>query len=459
MKLPGLTAACDEATPLWAVSRDDIERLEEPARGLARLMKFDSAPGGFLAVSSGPDGRNGFLTGAASSPERWSWSRLAETLPPSVYAVATALDRETATEAAIGWALAAYRFRRGKGGERPIATLVVPENADLEAVQRTVEAVVLGRDMVNHPANVLGPAELADVVVALGRKHGAETNVIIGQDLAKRNYPAIHAVGASSHREPRLIDLTWGNLEHPKVTLVGKGVCFDTGGLNLKSMADMRNMKRDMGGAAVTIALASMVMAARLPVRLRLLVPAVDNVVGPDAFRPGDIVTTRLGITSEIANTDCEGRLVLADALAAAGEDNPEIVIDAATLTGSARVALGGELGAFFCSDEAAGFDLQGISKRIDDPLWMLPLWKPYRTRIAAPVGDLLNMADGAYAGAITAALFLQEFVKSDALWIHLDISAWNDRARPGRPVGGEVTGSHALFHYLLKRYGGARPG
>lgn len=457
MKLPGLMAACDGAIPLWVVSRDDVDRLAEPAKGLARLTRFDAAPGRSLAVSCGPGEVGGFLAGAAA--DRWSWSQLAETLPPSAYAVATALDRHMATEAAIGWALAAYRFKMGKSPDRPVATLVVPEKADLEAVQRTVEAVVLGRDLVNRPANSLGPAELADVVEALGRKHDAETNIIIGSDLLKKNFPAIHSVGCSSHREPRLIELTWGDPAHPKVTLVGKGVCFDTGGLNLKTMADMRNMKRDMGGAAVTTALASMVMAAKLPVRLRLLIPAVDNMIGSDAFRPGDIVTTRLGITSEIANTDCEGRLVLADALAAAGEDNPEIIIDAATLTGSARVALGGELGALFCNDDAAGLDLQRISKEIDDPLWMLPLWKPYRARIAAAVGDLLNMADGAYAGAITAALFLQEFVATGALWIHLDISAWNDRARPGRPVGGDVTGSHALFQYLLKRYGGARSG
>ncbi len=438
--------------PLWLVSSTAFEQQPAVVRAIAKAAGFKAAPGSILPVS-GADGNAGFLVGTPEPGDRWAWAEIAEKLPKAQYRLAGDLDARAATEAAIGWSLGNYRFSIRREGAESVSTLCTPDNTDLERARHTVEAVTLGRNLVNTPANLLGPEQLAQSVFALAEKHKAETKIILGDDLLKENYPAIHAVGASSNRAPRLIELRWGDTGNPRVTLVGKGVCFDTGGLNIKTMADMRHMKRDMGGAAVTISLAAMIMAAKLPVYLRLLVPAVDNVISHDAFRPGDVLKTRNGLTAEIANTDCEGRLVLADALAAASEENPDIIIDAATLTGSARTALGGEIGAMFASDESVGLSLQQLSRKVEDPLWMMPLWAPYRSRIAAPVGNLLNMADGAYAGAITAALFLKEFVSTDALWIHLDISAWNDRARPGRPVGGEVTGMHALFAFLSSRY------
>lgn len=459
MTLHGLSnGASDRAIPIWAVEpaglAEFLSALPDAVRACIAVAKFDASPGKFIALGEGPDGRAGFLAGAAGEAGWWGWAELAGALPAGDYALQTKLDAPAATAAAIGWCLGSYRFGLRKTAAKPLPLLHMPENADRAIVARTLKAVFLGRDLINQPANRLGPAELADAVVGLAGQHGADVKLIVGDELVAANLPAIHTVGASSHRPPRLVELLWGDPGAPKVTLVGKGVCFDTGGLNLKTMADMKTMKRDMGGAAVVIALASMVMDAGLPVRLRLLVAAVDNILAPDAFRPGDIVMTRSGITAEITNTDCEGRLVLADALAFADEQEPDLIIDVATLTGSARVALGGEIGALFSNDAALGSELQNTAVAVDDPLWMLPLWKPYRSRIAAPVGDILNMADGAYAGAITAALFLNEFVTRCASWTHLDVSAWNDRSRPGRPVGGEVTGAHALFRFLSDRYG-----
>ncbi len=442
----------NEETPLLLISPASLEQQPAEIRRVAKTAGFDARPGSLLPVSD-IDGETGFLVGAPAADDRWGWAGIAEKLPKARYRLVDTLDPYAATEAVIGWELGGYRFSRRREAAETGSTLRMPENADAERANYTLDAMRLGRDLVNTPANLLGPSELAQAVIALVEKHGAKTNIVLGDDLLTQNYPAIHAVGASSERAPRLIEMRWGERANPKVTLVGKGVCFDTGGLNVKSMADMRHMKRDMGGAAIMIALAAMIMAAKLPVCLRLLVPAVDNVISHNAFRPGDVLTTRNGLTAEIANTDCEGRLVLADALAAASEEKPDIVIDAATLTGSARTAFGAEIGAMFTSDEAEGLALQKLSRQVEDPLWMMPLWAPYRSRIAAPVGNLLNMADGAYAGAITAALFLQEFVSPETLWVHLDVSAWNDRARPGRPVGGEVTGMQALFAFLSSKY------
>lgn len=444
--------AANEEIPLWLVSPASLHLQRAEIQRVAKAAGFEARPGSLLPVI-GTDGEAGFLVGTPAAGDRWGWADIAEKLPKANYRLVDASDAYAATEAIIGWELGGYRFSLRREAAAPGSVLRPPENADAERAKYTLDAIRLGRDLVNTPANLLGPNELAQAVVALAEKHEAKTSIVLGDDLLKQNYPAIHAVGASSERTPRLIEMRWGNPANPKVTLVGKGVCFDTGGLNIKSMADMRHMKRDMGGAAITIALAAMIMAAKLPVYLRLLIPAVDNVISHNAFRPGDVLTTRNGLTAEIANTDCEGRLVLADALAAGSEEKPDIMIDAATLTGSARTAFGGEIGAMFTSDETEGLALQKLSREVEDPLWMMPLWAPYRSRIAAPVGNLLNMADGAYAGAITAALFLKEFVSPETLWVHLDVSAWNDRARPGRPVGGEVTGMPALFAFLSSKY------
>jgi leucyl aminopeptidase len=455
--LPGLLQGPVDAVPIWPLDEAALpgflDSIGEASRAALGVARFRAKAGQVATLPAGPDGRPGIAAGLGLPQERWDWAQIAAALPQATYAIARALPPEDATQAAIAWALASYRFGIKRDGLSATSRLVMPAGADAAAVARCVGAIVTARDLVNTPANRLGPEELNATMERMALEHGARLRCVIGEVLLAENYPAIHAVGASSHRAPRLLDLLWGDPAAPKVTLVGKGVCFDTGGLNLKSMADMRQMKRDMGGAAVAIAVACMVMAARLPVRLRLLVPAVDNVVAADAFRPGDILETRSGLKVEIANTDCEGRLILADALADADDEAPDLMVDFATLTGSARVALGGEIGAMFCTDPAMAGRLQALSIEQDDPLWNLPLWQPYRSRVESGVADLLNMADGAYAGAITAAVFLQAFVKQARAWVHLDISAWNDRARPGRPAGGEATGARAVFALLAERY------
>ncbi len=440
--------------PLRLLTQQALSGLPPKTQAWAALCGFDATPGSFMAAEDVDQNQPGFLIGAPPQGDRWLWAKLCESLPSNAtYRLLDALSPFSATEACIGWSLGTYQFGIRKAQAKVFPNLLAPANADLKTVKRVVHAVTLGRDLINQPGNLLGPQELAATVAELAAAHNANIHVLSGKRLAEQNFPLIHTVGGSSHREPCLIDMTWGDEAHPAVTLVGKGVCFDTGGLNLKAMIDMRNMKRDMGGAAVMIALASMIMDAQLPVRLRLLIPAVDNFVAADAFRPGDILTARNGLTVEVANTDCEGRLVLADALAYASEGRPDLIIDAGTLTGAARMAFGGEIGAMFCSDEAVGLTLQNTARKVDDPLWMMPLWAAYRQRIMAPVGNLLNMADGSFAGAITAALFLKEFVSASSLWIHLDITAWNDRVRPGRPSGGETIGMHALFQFLIDRY------
>ena len=457
--LPGiLTDTPADVRRLWPVSPktlpDFLASLTPASQATASLLNFTAKPAQVLPLPADSDGRSNVAVGVAPRQGRWDWAQIVQGLPAGNYAFAATLEPTAATDAVIGWSLACYRFGLKRADAALQPQLDVPPTADLAVATRTIEAVILARDLINTPANRLGPVELAQSLIDLGRHYEAQVKTTTGDEL-RTGYPAIHAVGGSSSRAPRLVDLTWGDPQAPKVTLVGKGVCFDTGGLNIKSMADMRQMKRDMGGAAVVIAVASMVMSARLPIRLRVLVAAADNVVTGDSMRPGDVLETRAGPTIEIANTDCEGRIILADALAAADDDAPELLIDVATLTGSARVALGGEIGAMFSNDDALAHELQTLSIRADDPLWAMPLWEPYRSRIEGSAGSLLNMADGAYAGAITAALFLREFVVKSRAWVHLDISAWNDRARPGRPVGGEPTGARSLFELIAQRYSG----
>jgi leucyl aminopeptidase len=312
-------------------------------------------------------------------------------------------------------------------------------------VRRIAEATALARDLINTPASDMGPAELVQAVRDAGRAHDAKVNVIEGDALLRRNFPTIHAVGRASARAPRLADLRWG-ARGPRVTLVGKGVCFDSGGLDLKSSSNMKLMKKDMGGAAQVLGLATMVMDAKLPVRLRVLIPAVENSVSGNAMRPLDVITTRKGLTVEVGNTDAEGRLILCDALAEADRDKPDLIVDCATLTGSARVALGTELPALFSSDDGLAARLLEIGLREQDPLWRLPLHGPYRSQLDSKIADLNNVSESSYGGAITAALFLQSFVSKDTPWMHIDMMGWNLRARPGRPVGGEVMGMRALY-------------
>ncbi|HRQ82059.1 MAG TPA: leucyl aminopeptidase family protein, partial [Azospirillaceae bacterium] len=388
------------------------------------------------------------VLGRADEP--WSWGGLPTALPPFDYR----LDPQPALPdmAALGWALGSYRFTRYKPVDRPLARLAWPDGADRAAVERAYRAVALTRDMINTPAADMGPAELELTARAVATDHGATIETVVGHELAAC-FPAVHAVGRASPRAPRLIDLRWGDPEHPKVTLVGKGVCFDSGGLDIKPSSGMLNMKKDMGGAAHALALARMVMAAELPVRLRLLIPAVENVIDGSAFKPMDILKTRKGLTVEVGNTDAEGRLILCDALAAACEETPELLIDFATLTGAARVALGPDLPALFCNDDQLAADLTAAGERTHDPMWRLPLWKPYAKGLEGKISDLSSTGGSAFAGAIYAALFLERFVAKGVAWAHFDIYAWNQSRRPGRPEGGEAMTLRAVFDMLRARY------
>ncbi len=357
-----------------------------------------------------------------------------------------------------GWALAGYRFDRYTGGPAEsggngTARLATDDTATAESAGQLALSVFLARNLVNTPANDLGPAELEAAIRDMAGEFGATCTSTVGDDLIAANYPMIHAVGRASSRPPRLVDVTWGAAGAPKLTLVGKGVCFDSGGLDIKPAAGMRLMKKDMGGAAVMTGLARMVMAAGLDVRLRLLVPAVENAIGAAAFRPGDVLQTRKGLTVEVGNTDAEGRLILADALAEAGREQPALLLDAATLTGAARVAVGTDLPALFTPDEALAADLLQAGTDVTEPLWRLPLHPGYRDLLKSPVADLSSTGSKPYAGAITAALFLERFVEPGIPWAHLDIFAWNEDMRPGRSKGGDATALRALFTLLERRF------
>lgn len=399
------------------------------------------------------------LLGQNGDDDSWAFAALPARLPAGTYRIAVPLDARAANWAALGWMLATYSFSRYKSRpERAWPKLVWPDAADRPWVESAAAATALVRDLINTPAADMGPAELTAAAEALASQHGASVRVTVGDGLLSENYPAIHAVGraAAAHRQPRLIDLVWGDDKAPRLTLVGKGVCFDSGGLDLKTSATMKLMKKDMGGAAHVLGLAAMVMAARLPVRLRVLIPAVENSVSGDAMRPMDVLATRKGVTVEVGNTDAEGRLVLADALWEASREKPDLLIDMATLTGAARTALGVELPALFTNNDLLAADLIRAGDAEADPMWRLPLYKPYRRLLDSKVADLNNVSDGPYAGAITAALFLQEFVGPGIPWAHLDIMAWNPSPRPGRPDGGEAMALRSLFAIIAQRFGPA---
>jgi len=399
------------------------------------------------------------VVGIGPTLDVWSLASLPFTLPEGCYRLDEEalpnLDDASAGALALGWILGSYRFTRYRKAEREPAVLLKPAGCDLALAQRLARATFLVRDLVNTPAGDLGPAELAEAAERIAETHDAGLSVIVGDELLARGYPAIHAVGRASSRAPRLIDLRWGRADAAKVTIVGKGVCFDTGGLDLKSADNMRLMKKDMGGAAHALALAQAVMDSGFDVALRVLVPAVDNAVAGDAFRPGDIIRTRAGLTVEIGNTDAEGRLVLCDALAEADGEEPALMVDFATLTGAARVALGPELAALFTDDEALAAALIRHGEAESDPLWRLPLWPGYRKQLDSDIADLNNISSGPHAGAITAALYLKDFVKKTRAWAHFDVYAWNQVARPGRPAGGEACGLRAVYALIAARFGG----
>ena len=446
--------ATSETLPITPVTAESFKGwLAAQPKETAAWVKgtrFAAAPGSHCLLPGRNGAPAGVLAGVDPAGGPWAYAALPLALPDGRYAIDAALDAEAATLAALGWALAGYRFSRYRTDERKLAQLVWPKTADRKAVARTAEAVALVRDLVNTPAGDMGPGELAAAARTLARRHKAKAAIVEGDDLLKKGYPAIHAVGRASVRLPRLIDLRWGG-KGPRVTLVGKGVCFDTGGLDLKSASGMKLMKKDMGGAAHVLGLAGMIMAANLQLRLRVLIPAVENSVSGDAFRPGDILSTRKGLTVEVGNTDAEGRLILCDALAEADSEKPDLIVDFATLTGAARVALGTELPALFCNHAATAEALLGYGRAQHDPLWRMPLHAPYRPLLDSPVADLNNISDGPYAGAITAALFLAAFVDPDTPWVHLDIMAWNLRAQPGRPQGGEAMGLRAVYALIAE--------
>ncbi len=389
----------------------------------------------------------------------WEFASLPGALPPGTYALANdaAADApsDLATSLCLGWALGSYRFERYKSKKKELPALLWPAAADRERVLRLAEGTFLCRDLINTPAEDMGPVELTAAGHALAKRHGAKFHSISGEKLIRQGYPAVYAVGRASTREPVLFDLTWGKPKHPKLTLVGKGVCFDTGGLDIKPANYMLLMKKDMGGAALVLGLAHVIMSQNLPVRLRVLVPAVENSVSGNALRPLDVIDTRKGIRIEIGNTDAEGRLVLADALTEADSEDPDLLVDAATLTGAARVALGVGLPALFAKKDETANQLLAAGVAAHDPVWRLPLFEPYRRMIDSNVADLTNNSESPYAGAITAGLFLAEFVAKDRDWLHIDTMAYNTSARPGRPVGGEALSLFGLARLFEQRYGG----
>lgn len=472
-----IDAPQDEAIPLHLVSTKAFEgwlaEQPETVSNWLSAQKF-KASSGKCAVWPGADGKiagallchrppskkgpknpgDHPIFGCAHGPMR---------LPAGQYKLATECDEGLCTALCLGWGLASYRFdryRSGKGSRKKSSSdkaegarqLLWPENIDRPLVLSTLKAIYTARELINTPAGDLGPQELGQALVDIGEEHGAQCEIIRGDELLQQGFPAIHAVGRAATRPPQLTDLRWGATEHPKLTLVGKGIIFDSGGLNIKHSSGMRLMKKDMGGAAAVIALAKMIMAANLPVRLRVLVPSAENAIAGNAFRPGDVLSTRKGVFVEIGNTDAEGRLILCDAIYEASQEEPDLIVDFATLTGAARVALGTELPALFCNDESLAHSIVSAGRKLGDPLWRMPLHEPYRRHLDSKVADLCNISKVGPGGAITAALYLREFI-GDSSWVHIDTMGYNDSNRPGRPEGGEALGVRALFTALSQRY------
>jgi leucyl aminopeptidase len=450
--------AAEDAIVVTPVTREGLDDWMSRASGQqgrwVQEHDFEASPARYLTI---PDesGRIATVLVATTDPASvFSLGDLPAALPPgSIARLEGKFDVLAATRFALGWAMGSYRFDRyRKNGKEP-ARLIVPPEANMERVRAIAESIWLGRDLINTPAEDMGPQQLVEAVAAIAEPAGAELRVIEGDDLLDQNYPSIHAVGRASHRPPRLADMTWGDPDAPKVTLVGKGVCFDSGGLDLKPASGMKMMKKDMGGAASAIALAAMIMRLKLPVRLRLLIPAVENSVSGNAYRPLDVITTRKGITIEIGNTDAEGRVIMCDALAEACSETPDLLIDLATLTGAARVALGPDLPAFFCNNDDLAAKIAEHGKANEDDVWRLPLWRAYAKMIEGEVAEINNSGSGPGAGAITAALFLERFVDDGISWAHFDIMGWNLSGRPGRPKGGEVMAVRGLLDLIEQRY------
>lgn len=444
------------AHALFLVSRDGLgdwlKSQTQRARTAVEAARFEAKADTIVILPGDDPDAWSVAIGADPAGGPWGLAGAASKLPDGHYRLAN----EAPGDAALGWLLAQHRFDRYREQPEPSGprVLLTPEPARIDELVRIAQATALVRDLVDTGAGDLGPAELSDAAKAVADRHGATFRVTQG-DALLQGFPMVHAVGraASAARAPRLIEIEWGNPDHPRVAIVGKGVCFDSGGLDIKPAGGMLLMKKDMGGAAHALALAGLVMDARLPVRLHLLIPAVENAISADAFRPGDILKSRKGLFVEIGNTDAEGRLVLGDALARACEEAPALLLDFATLTGAARVALGPELPALFANDETLAADMIAAAERVADPLWRLPLWQPYNEMLKSDIADVNNAPGGGFAGSITAALFLERFVSPSISWAHLDTFAWRPSTKPGRPKGGDALGLRAAWELLRRRY------
>jgi leucyl aminopeptidase len=441
------------STSTW---RDLRERLDPHGRAFAEASGFEPKAGRHLLLPATGGGLAGVLFALEppgdQNADLFRPGALAGLLPAGAYRFANAPHDPKL--AALAFALGCYRFTRYRKQDENELKLELPGNVDGDDLSRIVEGVFLARDLINTPANDMGPAELEDAARTLAGRHGASARAIVGDALISEGFPLIHAVGRAASRAPRLVDMVWGDPGHPKVTLIGKGVCFDTGGLDIKPESGMLNMKKDMGGAATMLALAHMLMDRGTKLRLRVLIPAVENAISGSAFRPRDVYRSRKGLSVEIGNTDAEGRLVLADALALADEEQPELIADMATLTGAARVALGPDIPPFYTDDDELSAVLAACAASENDPLWRMPLWRPYDQMLDSRVADLNNVSSGNFGGSITAALFLRRFVAAATPWLHFDIFAWNPTAKPGRPEGAECQAARALYALLVARYG-----
>lgn len=452
--------AQEGALPIWFVTAETWPQVRDAlpaqAQAFAAACEFEPTPGRIQILPDAGGAIAGVLFGLEGAKARrkdpFLPGKLATALPDGLYRFANAPHDPTL--AALAWLLSLYRFTRYKGHADEATKLCAPPGVDAARIERIAKGVALGRDLVNMPANDLGPDALEAAALDLAAQFRAKAAVTRGDKLLQQNLPLVYAVGRASDKAPRLVDFSWGAPDAPKVTLVGKGVCFDSGGLDIKPSAGMLLMKKDMGGAATALALASMIMEANLGVRLRVVLPIVENAISSHAFRPGDVYPSRKGLSVEIGNTDAEGRLILADALALADEEAPELLFDFATLTGAARVALGPDLPPFYTMDDALAADIASFGAAANDPVWRLPLWDPYDALLDGKIADLNNVASGPFAGSITAALFLRRFVEKAKVWTHFDIYAWTPSGKPGRPEGAEVQAARLLYDLLEARYG-----
>lgn len=455
MRVSALSKKKSGGTPVYMLesirSKSLPADLPDIASAWIKSTGFTAKPGELCLVPRSDGMIECALFGLGGNANPMLAGRLARSLPAGDwYLAGNVANPDLST---LGFLMGAYRFDKYRKEKKTVARLIASKGVDLDRVVSEVEATSLARDLVNTPTNDLGPAELEDEIRKLGKHHGARVTAIRGDNLLKNNFPLVHAVGRASISSPRIVDLKWGSANHPKITLVGKGVCFDTGGLNIKPGSSMTLMKKDMGGAANVLGLAHMIMSSKLPVRLRVIIAAVENSISSNAFRPGDVLSSRKGITVEIGNTDAEGRLVLGDALVLGDEEAPEIMIDMATLTGAARVALGTDLPAMFCNQDQFANELASAGEQQFDPMWRLPLWQGYRRGLSSEIADINHIGKGGYAGAIMAALFLEHFVEKTACWAHFDIFAWNNSAKPWGPAGGEAFAIRAIHDVLAQRY------